>query len=113
MHLEVALGLGLGEIGVTREELTRRPYPVLAEDRLHRVDRGTLEADRKVAIGALAVGFVLPLVDDAVAAHERGLAVDHQDLAMVALVEDPDEAQFQGMETSELHPGRHELLADT
>src|SRR5581483_2263820 len=102
VHGDVARALEAREDALADEELARLLDPVLAEARLCRVHDRAAQAHREVAEVVAILRLAQPLVLDAVAAYEGDAAVDHHELAMVALVLQAEVAQAPRMEELEL-----------
>ena len=85
-------GESSGKTLVTDEELAGILDPVLAEHRLHGVHDGPAQSHAEIAhvVGALRVPQ--PAIDDAVTANERDTAIQHYELAMIAVIEHADVA---------------------
>ena len=90
MRIHVAGGLHRGEIVRAVEDHAGGLDPVVVEGGLHLRHHRALDAEVQVApvVGVLRMAF--PLVGDADAAGESHRAVDHQQLAMGAIVEAAD-----------------------
>src|SRR5688572_2409616 len=111
MDRDVSRFLLLGKDVLAHEQLAGLPDPVLAERRLHAVDDGPEQPNADIRDLPLAA-IAEPGVYDAVSAHEGHAAVDHRQLAMIALVEHADVLDAPAMELLEAAPGVLELALD-
>jgi hypothetical protein len=97
---------------IAHEQLTGLSDPVLAECRLHAVHDGAAQPDADVGKVLPVLRAAEPAVDDAMAAEERGAAVEDDELAVIALVEDADMAPVERVKLRELAASVLELLLD-
>jgi hypothetical protein len=104
--LQRAARLERREPVVVRELLASLEQPVVGEGFGQLLDHGTFEAEMRVAHRMARLGRQQVLVADIDAAHEADLAVDHQNLAMVAQVEERRAPREIGMqEAVDRHAG--------
>ena len=102
----------LRESGRSREQLAGVFDPVLRERGLDRVHDGPADPHGEIAHVLLVLGVAEPGVDDAVTSNQGDAAVEHHELAMVALVEHPDVRPALRMVPLEFAAGGGQLALD-
>jgi len=112
VDFDAADTLELGKGVPADEQLTGTLGPVLAEHGLHRMHGGTAKPHAEIAHVLAVLRVAEPLVDDAMAAHQGDAAVEHDELAMVAVVENADVAPVPRMVQLELAARGFEPLLD-
>jgi len=98
-------GSRCGKDVLADEQLAGLARPVLAERRLHAVHDGPVQVQADVGEMLAVLRVAQPFVGDAMAADERFPAVDHGQLAVVAVVQHPDGVERSLVE--ELHLAAH------
>src|SRR5688572_13736116 len=87
MDIHVALTLQLGESVLTHDQLAGVFNPVLAECGLHRMHDRAAHPHAQIAHVLLVLRIPEPAIDNAMTTDEGNTAIEHDDLAMIALVE--------------------------